>query len=150
MKKNLLITFQEILDSTDRRPEKASRLCDTIRNFGNYRWVGVYDVGEKEVSNIAWSGPSAPAYPRFPLTRGLTSAALANKTTVLSNNVANDPRYLTALDNTGSEIIVPVIDPVNNKVVGTVDVESERVNAFTEEDQKILEQCAALLGRHWL
>jgi putative methionine-R-sulfoxide reductase with GAF domain len=150
MENNLLAALREIISSSNSRQEKALRICEAIREFGSYRWVGVYDVGEKEVSNIAWSGPSAPAYPTFPITKGLTSAAVANKATELSNDVANDPRYLTALDSTGSEIIVPVMEPDNNKVLGTLDVESERTHAFTKEDQKILEQCASTLGNRWL
>jgi len=44
--------------------------------------------------------------------------------------VRNDPRYLTAFGNTLSEIIIPVLDEKNGAVVGTIDVESERANAF--------------------
>jgi L-methionine (R)-S-oxide reductase len=58
--------------------------------------------------------------------------------------VASDPRYLTALGTTRSEIIVPVLN-ADGKVVGTIDVESERPNAFDRETERLLEHCAVLL-----
>jgi putative methionine-R-sulfoxide reductase with GAF domain len=56
------------------------------------------------------------------------------------------PRYLTAFGTTRSEIIVPVVDPSGRKIVGTIDVESEKVDAFSEEDRAALERCAVALA----
>ena len=61
-------------------------------------------------------------------------------------DVSKDPRYLTAFGSTRSEIIVPVLDPTGRKVVGTIDVESDRVDAFSEEDRAALERCAVALA----
>src|SRR5579883_2241728 len=90
---DLLNTLQTILGGSAGRATKAKDICAAIRQAGNYRWVGLYDVTETEVRNIAWSGPGAPAYPNFPLTRGLSSVAIADKKIVVSNDVASDPRY---------------------------------------------------------
>jgi putative methionine-R-sulfoxide reductase with GAF domain len=51
---------------------------------------------------------------------------------VVSIDVAADPRYLVALETTGSEMFVPVL--VGDEVVGTVDVEDARRDAFDDED----------------
>lgn len=59
-------------------------------------------------------------------------------------DVASDLRYLTALASTRSEIIVPVLN-AEEKVVGTIDIESERPNAFDKETERLLEHCAILL-----
>jgi putative methionine-R-sulfoxide reductase with GAF domain len=123
--------------------ERAQRIADLVRGRTGRRWVGVYRVDEAEVVNLAWSGPAAPAHPRFPLDRGLTGAAIASGRTVLSNDVAGDPRYLTALDSTGSELILPVL--VEGRVVGTLDVEDERTGAFDDDDQALFEQLAEAL-----
>jgi hypothetical protein len=40
------------------------------------------------VSNIAWSGPNAPAYPVFPITKGLSSRAITAGKTVNVGDVA--------------------------------------------------------------
>jgi L-methionine (R)-S-oxide reductase len=68
------------------------------------------DIQGGLISNIAWSGPSAPAYPVFPVTKGLTARAIAGRKTINVGDVANDSGYLTAFDNTRAEIIVPVLD----------------------------------------
>ena len=100
---------------------------------------------EEEIINLAFDGPGAPAYPRFPVTQGLRGAAVASGETVVVGDVSKDPRYLTAFGSTRSEIIVPKVDRSGGKVVGTIDVESEKVDAFTEEDLFALERCAAEL-----
>jgi putative methionine-R-sulfoxide reductase with GAF domain len=122
------------------REDRAQRIADLIRTATGRRWIGIYEVGAREVVNLAWSGPAPPAYPRFPAEQGLTGAAISTRTTVVSNDVARDPRYLTALASTGSELIAPVI--VRKRVVGTLDVEDERTNAFDDDDRRLFESLA--------
>ena len=82
--------------------------------------------------------------PTFSIAKGLTSRAIAQVKTVNIGDVSSDPRYLTALWTTRSEIIVPVLNR-EGKVVGTIDVESERPNAFDKETEGLLERCAVVL-----
>jgi putative methionine-R-sulfoxide reductase with GAF domain len=63
--------------------------------------------------------------------------------------VSKSETYLTAFAGTRSEIIVPILDPTQSTVVGTIDVESDRLNSFRPEDQKVLEQCGLALGSLW-
>lgn len=132
------------------RAERAKRLAELIRKLGDYRWVGVYDVGAENVSIIAWGGPGAPEFPTFPASKGLTGAAIREKKTVVVGDVRNDPRYLTAFGSTLSEIIVPVFAPGEDRVIGSVDVESEQANAFGPRDQQMIEQCAQAALPLWL
>jgi len=138
-----------VLNHSGSRVEKAEKIAEVIRQSRPYRWVGVYDVGPELVSIVAFSGPSAPTYPQFPITQGLTGSAIREKRTIAVGDVGGDPRYLTALGNTLSEIIVPVMDETSGAVVGTIDVESERKNAFSAEDQAMLEQCARTARPLW-
>jgi L-methionine (R)-S-oxide reductase len=138
-----------VLRTSDERIEKARRIADLVRGLRNYRWVGVYDVGPEFVSMIAYSGPSAPAYPHFPIARGLTGVAIRARKTIVVGDVRNDPRYLTAFGSTRSEIIIPVLDEKSSAVVGTIDVESEQVNAFSEADQTMLAECSIAASPLW-
>jgi putative methionine-R-sulfoxide reductase with GAF domain len=147
---SVLRQIAEVLDSSADRTSKARRIAEAVRLAGNYRWVGVYDVGELEIAVIAWSGMGAPAHPRFPATLGLSGHAVSTRRAVVSNDVANDPRYLTAFGSTRSEIIVPVINPESQEVVGTLDVESEVKGAFTEADRERLEEYAGAMARLWV
>jgi phosphoserine phosphatase RsbU/P len=63
--------------------------------------------------------------------------------TVLSNNVAEDPRYRPSPlppKDICSELCVPLV--YDGKVVGLLDIQTERTNAFTEDDQLIFEAVA--------
>jgi GAF domain-containing protein len=130
------------------RQAVAREAAEVIRRARNYRWVGLYDVTDTEVAAIAWTGDIAPAFPRFPRTQGLNGAAVASGDVVISQDVTRDARYLTAFATTGSEGIAPVISD-DGRVVGTIDVESDRVNAFTEEDEVFLRRCAVALAPLW-
>jgi putative methionine-R-sulfoxide reductase with GAF domain len=94
------------------------------------------------VSIIGSSGQELPAYPSFSISKGLTGSAIREKATVVAGDVTKDPRYLTAFGNTLSEIIIPILDPRWGKVIGALDVESERANAFSSRDQQQLEEGA--------
>ena len=145
----LLREVAELVGAGVDRSEKIQKIADTVRLFGDYRWVGIYDVDEHQISVIAWSGIGAPAYPRFRVTQGLSGEAVRTRRTVISNDVANDPRYLTAFGNTQSEIIVPIIAEPGGPVIGTIDVESDQTDAFGNDDRLVLEECASLLAQVW-
>ncbi len=147
---NVLGQIRSTAAGSDDRAVRAKRLAELIRTLGEYRWVGVYDVTAEQVSIVAWSGPSAPEYPKFPVTKGLTGAAIQQRRAVIVGDVQNDPRYLTAFGSTLSEIIVPVLAPGEDRVIGTVDVESEHANAFSPRDQQMIEQCAQAALPLWL
>lgn len=99
--------------------------------------------------NIVWSGPGAPEYPTFPITKGLTATAISNRQTVNAGDVRSDPRYLTAFGSTKSEIIVPVLGGTAESVVGTIDVESEIPYAFGKDIQTLLESCSIVIRPFW-
>jgi L-methionine (R)-S-oxide reductase len=83
------------------------------------------------------------------VTKGLTSRAISKKKTVNVGDVASDSDYLTALSTTRSEIIVPILDASDRRVVGTLDVESELPDAFDSLTQRQLEECAQVLRGFW-
>ena len=85
----------------------------------------------------------------FPITKGLTGAAISSGRTVNVGDVAADPRYLTAFGTTRSEIIVPVFDGTSESVVGTIDIESEKPSAFTDDVQILLEACSGVIRPLW-
>jgi L-methionine (R)-S-oxide reductase len=147
----LLKELKRIVSGGELRRAALEKIAALIKESGNHRWVGLYDVDHAAglVSNIVRSGPGAPEFPTFPITRGLTSAAISGRKTVNVGNVASDPRYLAAFGTTKSEIIVPIFDATRENVVGTIDVASEQPNAFGLQTQGLLEECAELLTPLW-
>jgi L-methionine (R)-S-oxide reductase len=127
-------------------PAQLKQMAEMIRKARKYRWVGIYKTTKTEFVILAGTGDCPVAYPRFPITQGLCGAARESRDTIIVGDVHKDPRYLPTFGSTQSEIVVPIIDE-HNHVVGILDVESEKLKAFEEEDREFLERAAFLLSR---
>ena len=147
----LLMDLERIVSQAGDREASLSIVADLLKESGGYRWVGLYEVDRAGgvVRNMVWSGPGAPEYPTFPMSKGLTGAAVAERRTINVGDVAGDPRYLTAFGSTKSEIIVPVFDAAGDHVIGTIDVESGTANAFDPDVQMFLENCSGIIRPLW-
>jgi phosphoserine phosphatase RsbU/P len=63
--------------------------------------------------------------------------------TVLANDVTKDERYVPSPlppKNTQSELCVPLI--FNERIIGLLDIQSDKLNAFTEDDRIMFEAVA--------
>ncbi|MBI5960011.1 MAG: GAF domain-containing protein [Chloroflexi bacterium] len=78
--------------------------------------------------------------------QGIVGWAAANHKTTISPNVSEDERYLPSamLEATRSEIAVPLI--VQDRVMGVLDVQSNRLDAFGSDDSFMLETLAGQLA----
>src|SRR5882672_9078308 len=75
------------------------------------------------------------------LNEGLTGAAATRREPILVGDVRNDPRYLNSIDAVRTELAVPMI--ARQKLVGVIDVQSTRVNAYSEYDRALLRLIAS-------
>jgi sigma-B regulation protein RsbU (phosphoserine phosphatase) len=94
-----------------------------------------YAVGHREdvVRNLA-----------IALGEGVTGTAALRREPVLVGDVRSDPRYLSSVDAVRTELAVPMT--ARGKLVGVIDLESTRVNAYTEYDRALLRLIAARVG----
>lgn len=78
--------------------------------------------------------------------RSLVGQAVTKAETVVSNNTRQNPNYYPnpLLPDTRSELVVPL--KAGNRVIGALDVQSDRVNAFQTEDIHTLEILADQLS----
>ena len=148
MKQDALERLAWLADHGAGRRAAWQDAAELIRRAGDYRWVGLYEVTDTEIGAIAWTGAIAPAFPRFPRDKGLNGVAVHTQEAVISQDVDNDPRYLTAFATTGSEAIFPVLGD-SGSVIGTIDVECDRPNAFSPEDEQFLRSCSTALRGLW-
>lgn len=72
----------------------------------------------------------------IPLSKGVTGAAVRARHAIRVADTGDDDRYIETSAGIRSEVAVPLI--VNDRVIGVMDVESERVNFFTEEHSRTL------------
>jgi phosphoserine phosphatase RsbU/P len=94
-----------------------------------------YAVGHREevVANLALA-----------LGEGITGAAAARGEPVLVGDVRNDVRYLNSVDAVRTELAVPMT--ARGKLVGVIDLQSTRVDAYTEYDRALLRLIAGRVG----
>ena len=74
--------------------------------------------------------------------QGLAGWAAANRESVRVGDVSQDPRYVSGLEEAQSNLAVPLI--IGTRVAGVINVESERLDAFTPKHEKML----TVLGTH--
>ena len=112
-----------------------------------YTWVGIYVVDGKDLVLDAWSGPAATEHTRIPIGKGVCGfAAKAGRTEIVSD-VSKDPRYLQCFLSTKSEIVVPIMN--QGSVAGEIDIDGDRLDAFSSLDREFLEAVAKKLSAGW-
>ena len=125
--------------------KRMTQLVEMIRAARDYRWVGVYKIVKEEFVILAETGNEPATYARFPITQGLCGAALESGEPIIVGDVHKDGRYLPTFHTTRSEIIVPMRND-HRHILGMLDVESDQLNAFGEEDRQFLERAGGLIA----
>ncbi len=116
--------------------------------FEDYSWLGIYLVEGDELVLGPWKGPEATEHTRIPVGQGICGAAAASGQTEIVDDVNADPRYLACFPSTRSEIVVPIA--YEGRVVGEIDIDSDRPAAFGAADRAFLERVALLISPHCL
>ena len=117
---------------------------EALQEIEHYSWVGIYLVEGEDLVLGPWRGPQATEHVRIPVGQGVCGAAAASGETEIVDDVNADPRYLACFASTRSEIVVPIAH--DGRVVGEIDIDSDRPAAFGDEDRELLERVAVLLG----
>lgn len=77
----------------------------------------------------------------IPLGEGITGTAAQQRKPVLAGDVRADSRYLNAVEAVRSELAVPM--QVRGKLVGVIDLQSTRVNAYGDYERSMLRLIAS-------
>jgi GAF domain-containing protein len=118
----------------------------TQRQFGLYHaHVFLYNDATEELKIVAcgWKegdeheGTHGTTVVPVSQEQSLAARAARTRQAVIVNDVRNEPGWLPnpLLPDTASEIAVPLL--VGEQILGVLDVQSDRLNAFTDEDANI-------------
>lgn len=113
-----------------------------LKEFFNFFWVGFYLVESGELVLGPFQGPIACT--RIAFGKGVCGTAWKNNETILVPNVDEFPGHIACSSLSKSEIVVPLRK--ENKVIGVLDVDSDKLNEFDTVDQKYLEELCTWLG----
>jgi len=120
--------------STEKKMEYLSNaLHDSLEH---YYWVGFYFPHEKEMLIGPSAGPPACAAIGY---EGVCGAAFKSGKSVIVANVDEFPGHIACDPNSKSEIVVPLKNS-NGNVIALLDVDSDRLGAFSESDAVFLEK----------
>ena len=114
-----------------------------LKEQPDYSWVGIYLLDGNELVLGPFLGKPSP-HTRIPLGRGICGAAATEKQTIIVDDVNADARYLACSVETKSEIVAPIM--ANGVVLGEIDIDSDKLAAFGDQDRKLVEAVAALLA----
>jgi GAF domain-containing protein len=119
-------------------PDLVANLANTVaalkEQFGWF-WVGFYLVKDDELVLGPFQGPIACTRIRYG--KGVCGASWQRAATLIVPDVEVFPGHIACSSLSKSEIVVPVIR--NGKVIGVLDVDSEKLDQFDTIDKKHLE-----------
>jgi sigma-B regulation protein RsbU (phosphoserine phosphatase) len=126
------------------------RVVEEIQNAFDFHLVNVFGVDAltgEAMLEASGGGEAPPGSICLQPGQGLIGSAMSQRVTIVANDVAEDPRYQEAADgqypmpDTKAEIAIPMI--ADGDVIGVLDVHSQYVNAFTQNEKTVLEALAA-------
>ncbi len=144
-----LAAIDRIVNRETEADEVLRQAVDVLHDrFAHYSWVGIYLVEGNDLVLGPWKGPEATEHVRIPLGQGICGAAAASGRTEIVDDVHADARYLACFPSTRSEIVVPI--SFEGRIVGEIDIDSDRPAAFGDADRSFLERVAVLVSPHCL
>ena len=125
---------------------------DVIANLANvaavlkeafgFFWVGFYLAKEGQLVLGPFQGPLACT--RIKFGEGVCGQAFTSRETAIVPNVDEFPGHIACSSASKSEIVVPIFD-TDQSVIGVLDVDSERLDDFTEVDKVGLEKIVRIV-----
>jgi GAF domain-containing protein len=135
------VAVNGILERGGSSEEVLQAVVDALQEqVEHYSWVGIYLVEGDDLVLGPWRGPQATEHVRIPIGQGVCGAAAASGVTEVVDDVNADERYLACFPSTRSEIVVPILH--DGRVVGEIDIDSDRPAAFGDVDRTALERIA--------
>lgn len=143
------LVLAAIRRSTDAATDAHAALTRVVamlqRERPHYNWVGVYLLEGETLVLGPYVGKPTP-HTRIPLNQGICGAAASSGQTLVVDDVNADPRYLACSLETRSEIVVPIRRLTDGKILGEIDIDSDRHAAFTADDRTLLEAVAEIIA----
>jgi sigma-B regulation protein RsbU (phosphoserine phosphatase) len=127
--------FAAILDVD----ELLTRILNLAKRVVDYRTAGILLLNEETEElemKVAVRYGDKVTIPKIKVGQGLVGYAALHKQSVLVPDVTKDPRYLKLVEETKSELVVPLL--LQDRCIGVFDLESPEFDAFKKADAEIL------------
>ncbi len=138
----LLPQIQALIEPELDLVANLANVAAALHHGMGFFWTGFYLVQGDTLVLGPFQGPVACT--RIGFDRGVCGKSWAQQKTVVVENVNDFPGHIACSSSSLSEIVVPLFD-ASNKIVGVLDVDSDKLATFDEVDQAYLEQVAQQL-----
>jgi L-methionine (R)-S-oxide reductase len=121
----------------------SSNFTAALKQAFGFLWVGFYFVKNEELVLGPFQGPIACT--RIKKGKGVCGTAWKNEETIVVPDVNAFPGHIACSSASQSEIVIPI----RNKegiIFGVLDVDSEKLNDFSDVDKIHLEKLTKILG----
>lgn len=119
-----------------------ANVAAVLKEVFGFFWVGFYLVKEGQLVLGPFQGPLACT--RIDLDKGVCGHAYSTAESVLVPDVEAFPGHIACSSASRSEVVVPLFDG-SGGVAGVLDVDSDRLNDFSDIDVRGLSSIAKLL-----
>ena len=121
----------------------ATVACELHNAFDHYHWTGFYRTTSPGILKI---GPYQGGHGCLVIAfeNGICGAAARTGKTQNVPNVHERPEHIACSSTTNSEIVVPIKNSKGN-VIAVLDVDSDELAAFSDEDVGLLERVCQFL-----
>ncbi|MDH4257717.1 MAG: GAF domain-containing protein [Candidatus Aminicenantes bacterium] len=135
--------LQELLTKTENKVARMATAAALLHHkMPHFFWTGFYILVEGELTVGPYQGPLACQV--LEKKKGVCWTGVERKETVLVPDVHKFPGHIACDSRSNSEIVVPLYNP-DDQVWGVLDVDSRKLNAFSEVDRDWLERIAKLI-----
>ena len=143
---NLYPQIQSLLAGETDLYANLANIAAAIHDIFGFFWVGFYLVKGDELVLGPFQGPVACT--RIPFHKGVCGYAYTERKTVIVPNVDEFPGHIACASASKSEIVIPVFH--GDQVILVLDVDSDSINDFSEEDQIGLEKIIGIIEENWV
>jgi len=120
-----------------------ANIAAALKEVFNFFWIGFYLVEEDTLVLGPFQGPVACT--RINQGKGVCGMAWIDRRAILVPNVDEFPGHIACSSGSKSEIVVPGINS-DGKVIFVLDVDSDKLDDFDENDRIYLEKVVELLA----
>jgi len=119
-------------------------VCEIQGAREHFDWVGIYLIEGSELVLHNYLGRPTD-HDRIPIGTGVCGSAVSENRDINVADVRQLSNYLACSMETRAELVILIRDPNDGTVFGQLDLDSDRVGAFGEDDEAQLRSVASWL-----
>lgn len=146
-KLRLLLDITKTISRSLDLDEVLNLVMDTLGSLLPYDAAGIYliEFSETDKDPYIFKSKAIRGYhisfdliePRLKMGEGFLGTVAQTGKPIISHDVSKDRRYFAARELTRSEMLAPIVS--NDRVIGVFDLESDRLDAYSEDDLAVLQ-----------